>query len=242
MLFDLDDTLLDSGKLSEAAYGALFRMREAGLRLIAVTGRPASWAELIVRMWPLEAAIAENGALAYRAAKGRAELLDFAGPEARRTRVATLRDLVSRAFVRFPELTASDDVHGRVSDFTFDIGEHERVSEETIGVVRQFAHQAGARTTRSSVHLHYTFDRNDKATGVLRYLRESGEDPTDARRLFAFIGDSENDASCFAAFGITAGVSNLGGHFSIPPRYVTQKPRGEGFVEFASVLTQLRKS
>jgi len=43
LIFDLDDTLLDHGALTEAAYSALFRMREAGLRLIACTGRPAGW-------------------------------------------------------------------------------------------------------------------------------------------------------------------------------------------------------
>ena len=30
LLFDLDDTLLDHSQLSEAAYSALFRLREAG--------------------------------------------------------------------------------------------------------------------------------------------------------------------------------------------------------------------
>ena len=42
LLFDLDDTLLDHSKLSEAAYSSLFRLREAGFECYAVTGRPAS--------------------------------------------------------------------------------------------------------------------------------------------------------------------------------------------------------
>ena len=42
--FDLDDTLLDHGRLLEGTYSALFRLQEAGLLLYGVTGRPAGWA------------------------------------------------------------------------------------------------------------------------------------------------------------------------------------------------------
>jgi hypothetical protein len=64
VIFDLDDTVLDHGALTEAAYGALFRLRETGLALIACTGRPAGWGEVIQRQWPIDATIVENGAVA----------------------------------------------------------------------------------------------------------------------------------------------------------------------------------
>ena len=54
VIFDLDDTVLDHGALTEIAYGALFRLREAGLRLVACTGRPAGWGEVLARQ-PAEA-------------------------------------------------------------------------------------------------------------------------------------------------------------------------------------------
>ena len=59
--FDLDDTLLDHGRLLEATYSALFRLREAGLSLSGVTGRPAGWADVLTRVLPVEAIVAENG-------------------------------------------------------------------------------------------------------------------------------------------------------------------------------------
>ena len=65
LLFDLDDTLLDHSQLTEGAYSALFRLREAGFECYAVTGRPAGWAAVIVNQWPIQGAIAENGALAF---------------------------------------------------------------------------------------------------------------------------------------------------------------------------------
>src|SRR3954463_16375679 len=64
-LFDLDDTLLDHSRLSEAAYSALFRLREAGFECYAVTGRPAGWAAVLVNQWPIQGAVAENGALSF---------------------------------------------------------------------------------------------------------------------------------------------------------------------------------
>jgi len=67
LLFDLDDTLLDHSKLSEAAYSALFRLREAGFECYAVTGRPAGWAAVLVNQWPIQGAVAENGAIAFHA-------------------------------------------------------------------------------------------------------------------------------------------------------------------------------
>src|SRR5512135_3436658 len=78
--FDLDDTLLTEGRLEEDAYRALFRLREAGLELVAVTGRPLGWAEVLARQWPVRGVVAENGAVAcVRRDDGSVEIVDFAG-------------------------------------------------------------------------------------------------------------------------------------------------------------------
>lgn len=241
LFFDLDDTFLDEGRLSEAAFSLLFSLQASGLRLIALTGRPASWAEQIARMWPVEAAIAENGALSYKRVGAQVERLDTLDPETRGLHRVRLEALVALARAELSDLVPADDVNGRVSDYTFDIGEHEQATEDTIRAAQALAQRAGARTTRSSVHLHFTFDRSDKATGALAYLRSSGHDPTSALRRFAFIGDSQNDAPAFAAFQTTCGVQNLRGHFSIPPRYITQQKASAGFCAFGQRLIELRK-
>lgn len=242
LFFDLDDTVLDEGKLSEQAYGALFSLKNAGLRLVALTGRPAAWAEQIARMWPVEAAIAENGAIAFQRQGRKVCRLDTLPISVRARSCLRLKELVSEARMSFPELVPADDVGGRVSDYTFDIGEHEHASESVIQNARALAHARGARTTRSSVHLHFTFDRMDKATGALSYLKDKGEDTTSARRRFAFIGDSENDAPAFSAFRTSCGVRNLSGSFSLPPQYQTQGRASAGFCEFSHHLIRLRIS
>lgn len=240
LLFDLDDTFLDRGKLSEAAYSALFRLKDSGLRLIALTGRPASWGELAARLWPIDAAITENGALAFESDGTLVVRRDTATFEERKRRQSQLSALVQEARQRIPELVPANDVAGRVSDYTFDIGETQNASQGTIAAARELAQAHGARTTQSSVHLHYTFDCVDKATGALSYLQARGDDPSAALRRYAFIGDSDNDASCFAAFFVTVGVANCRGSFSLPPRFRTQAERGAGFAELAEHLVRLR--
>ena len=63
-----------------------------------------------------------------------------------------------------------------------------------------------------------------------------GVDPSAVLTRYAFIGDSENDASCFAAFRHSIGVQNLSGRPTVPPRFITTRERGAGFVEAASAL------
>ncbi|MEI9938158.1 MAG: HAD-IIB family hydrolase [Pseudomonadota bacterium] len=237
LLFDLDDTLLDHSRLSEAAYSALFRLREAGFECYAVTGRPAGWAAVIVNQWPIQGAVAENGAIAFFADPGGLKTLDpILAPERRRRQTA-LAALCVEIQNEFPELVPADDVTLRSTDFTFDIGEHQLVPKDRVAALRKFAEARGASTLASSVHVHVSFDHADKASGVVRLITALTDlDPSAILSRYAFIGDSENDASCFAAFRHSIGVRNLSGRPTIGPRFITTRERGAGFVEAAQAL------
>jgi 3-deoxy-D-manno-octulosonate 8-phosphate phosphatase KdsC-like HAD superfamily phosphatase len=92
------------------------------------------------------------------------------------------------------------------------------------------------------VHLHATFDYADKASGAVRLLgADTGLDATAVRHAFAYLGDSENDASCFAAFAVSIGVANLRGKATLRPRYITSQPMGRGVVEAAGVILEARR-
>ncbi|HEV8550595.1 MAG TPA: HAD-IIB family hydrolase [Polyangiaceae bacterium] len=240
LLFDLDDTLLDHGKLSEAAYGALFRLREAGLELYAVTGRPVAWVRLMARLFPLNGGVGENGG--GMVGPG-GQPLDAVTASERAERATRLGALVSELRAIYPELEPADDASERLTDFTFDIGEHRRVDAAIVAQATEFARARRATTHVSSVHLHVGFDAVDKASGVVRLLRTlHGLDATAALKRYAFIGDSENDAACFNAFRTTVGVANLRGRPTLAPRFMTQAPRGAGVAELARVLGALRAS
>ncbi len=236
-LFDLDDTLLDHSKLSEAAYSSLFRLREAGFELYAITGRPAGWAAVIVNQWPITGAVAENGGLAFFTNHAGLHTMDTVLPNERERRLQALSHLCAEIRHAFPDLVPADDTPLRRTDYTFDIGEHQHVPSERVAQVRRFAEERGASTLGSSVHLHVSFDRTDKASGALRLIRALHEvDSSAILTRYAFIGDSENDGSCFAAFRHSIGVSNLSGRPTLTPRYITTRERGAGFVEAAQAL------
>ena len=60
---DLDDTLTEGGRVVPEAFMALHRARQAGLRTVIITGRPAGWVDHLARMWPVDGVVGENGGL-----------------------------------------------------------------------------------------------------------------------------------------------------------------------------------
>lgn len=243
LIFDLDDTFLDHGELKAATYQALSDLRESGLRLVVATGRPAGWGEVLARMWPVHAVVTENGAIAHVNREGRVHCLDELSPDERARTRSSLEQIAGAVEREFPVLTRTNDARARISDITYDVGEYERVPRETVLRAVELARDLGARTTVSSVHLHITLDAHDKATGCLHVLwREFGIDTTRARMSFGFIGDSGNDAPCFAAFPASIAVSNLSGRPSVTPKFVTRGARGAGFVEAARRILETRGS
>ena len=47
--FDIDDTVTTDGRVTAEAYSAMWALKEAGFRVLAVTGRPAGWCDMIAR-------------------------------------------------------------------------------------------------------------------------------------------------------------------------------------------------
>ncbi|MGD0523533.1 MAG: hypothetical protein ABSE49_00240 [Polyangiaceae bacterium] len=244
LLFDLDDTFLSHGVLTRVAYDALWSLHDAKLKLVAVTGRPSGWGEVLARQWPVEGCVTENGAVhLVREGTGiaRRDAVDEATRRGRRVRLARL---VERVREVVPEARLTDDVDARRSDVTWDIGERMKLPPDRVRLVAQAIEAAGAHWLQSSVHLHATFDADDKASGAVRFLAQQlGEDPGAALTRYAFIGDSGNDASCFAAFRTTFGVANVRAavsRLSVPPRYVAPSPMGAGFAEVAAEILRRR--
>jgi acetylornithine/N-succinyldiaminopimelate aminotransferase len=240
LLFDLDDTILTHGLLHRGSYDALWRLHEAGLALVAVTGRPSGWGQVLARQWPISGCVTENGAIHFvrrGSAIARYDPCDEAEREARRARLSAL---VQRVREIVPEACLADDVDARISDVTWDVGERMTLPADCIRSIVTEIERAGARHSQSSVHLHATFDSDDKASGAVRFCaKELGIDPAAALVRFGFVGDSGNDASCFAAFRTTFGVANVRaslGRLSVPPRFVARSEGGEGFAEVASAI------
>src|SRR5436190_23975055 len=101
---DIDDTLTHEGVVVAEAYAALLRARDAGLRVVLVTGRPAGWAEVLASVWPIDAAIAENGGIAYLKRGRRVERVYFEADNDAARLAAVADDILGRfAFARRAE-------------------------------------------------------------------------------------------------------------------------------------------
>ncbi len=244
LLFDLDDTVLDHGVLTKGAYDALWALRDHGLPLLAVTGRPSGWGEIVARQWPVVGVVSENGAvLSWR--QGRRIERSLRGTQAtRQANRRRLEDIVVAVREAYPSLELADDNPARITDVTFDIGENASIPPEVVASVRKLIESMGARSIVSSVHLHASFEGDDKASGALRFLSERlSIDPSEARTFAAFVGDSENDAACFSAFRTTIGVANIAPYLpglSMPPKYLSAPSMGAGFAELAAALIARR--
>lgn len=240
--FDVDDTFTTHGVLSRDAYTALWSLHESGLRLVAATGRPHGWADVWARLWPIDYAVAENGACwVWREGGGTRTgyTVSDAEREQQRQTLARIREHVVAKVAR---AKVAQDQSMRATDLAFDIGETQRLSTEEVEAIRTIMLAHGARTMVSSVHVHAYFGEHDKGTGIrdahrARYARAL--DPS----TVLFLGDSPNDAGAFAAFSATVGVANIApslDRLPVAPRFITRHEAGAGFAEAVSCLLERR--
>jgi HAD superfamily hydrolase (TIGR01484 family) len=246
IFFDLDDTVLTHGALTREAYDVMWRARDAGLALVAITGRPCAWGEVIARQWPVAGVVVENGALAIVREGPGVRVVDPCDARVRAARAQMLTEVAQAVSLAAPELAFADDSWCRRTDVTWDIGEKDHPAEEIVARAIAAIEGVGAKMFRSSVHLHATFERTDKAQGAVRFARDILHvDESRALARFAFAGDSANDAACFAAFHLTFGVANVQRHLArlpVPPRWVANSEMGAGFAEIVNRIVQVRSA
>lgn len=246
VLTDIDDTLTSHGRLTAEVLGALERLRRAGLRLIAVTGRPTYWAQPLLRLCGFDAVIAENGASAFWLdTSGMQQTWFYADASARLAQRRTLDEFALRLSARFPMVPLADDAAQRVGDLAFDIGENvPALAAAQVDEVTGFIRANGFFAQASSIHAHASLVQFSKQAASAQVLQDVfGVDDAHARDTYAFIGDSGNDASMFAHYPHSIGVANVAPFLpKLPqaPAYVTQQAYGAGFVEAANFILEAR--
>jgi HAD superfamily hydrolase (TIGR01484 family) len=236
---DIDDTLTHDAAVTVEAYAAIVRARAAGMRIVLVTGRPAGWAEVLASLWPVDAAIAENGGIAYLKRDRRLEKMYFevTDPAEDARKLAAVADDVLRTF---PFARRSDDSGLRITDLAFDIGENQQLPRDQIDALTAHLRALGARTLVSSVHAHGFFHGADKAKMAARVANVLwGDSDAEVAANYAFVGDSPNDQAAFGFFERSIGVANVQRYADVlrpPPRFVTPSPYGRGFAEAIDAL------
>src|SRR5215469_13335357 len=125
VLMDIDDTLTREGKLLASSYTALWTLKEAGLRVIPVTGRPAGWCDLIARQWPVDGVVGENGAMYFRYLDGERRMLRVYArdPAARAADRARLDEIRAAVLAEVPGAAVAADQAYREADLAIDFCE-----------------------------------------------------------------------------------------------------------------------
>jgi HAD superfamily hydrolase (TIGR01484 family) len=236
---DLDDTLTENSQVSSETYRALCRLKEHGFWIAIVSGRPAGWADCLMRLWPLDAMIFENGAGLVTRQGPKLEVTSFAGPS-REDQHRFLEKQFSELKRTIPSLKLSQDQPYRLYDYAIDYAEEPPYlsPDEVKKVLDHLASVPTVTAKLSSIHINYWVGSHTKVTAV-RYLMTSPVCPFSPMEA-VFIGDSPNDEPLFEFFEHSVGVANVQtflGQMKSRPKYVTESAGGRGFQELADHLT-----
>ncbi|GGH61226.1 haloacid dehalogenase [Comamonas phosphati] len=243
VLTDIDDTLTTEGVVPGHVAAALARLKSAGLRIVPITGRPVGWSVPFAKAWPVDAIVAENGAVALR--RQADEALEKLYQQDGATRSANFRrmqQVLAEIEARVPGASRATDSAGRECDIAVDHSEFTRMPQADIDACVAIMKAAGMNATVSSIHINGWFGEHNKLEGarwIVKTLFDIDLDATLDR--WVYIGDSTNDQLMFEHLPHSVGVANI--ERFVPrlrhlPRYVTLAERGDGFVELAEHLLQ----
>ncbi|HEX2332856.1 MAG TPA: HAD-IIB family hydrolase [Burkholderiales bacterium] len=241
VLVDIDDTLTTDGRLTAQAYGALERLKGAGLRVVPVTGRPAGWCDHIARMWPVDAVVGENGAFYFFHSGERLQKRYLDDPQARAEKRARLEAVAARILAAVPGCALAADQAYRETDLAIDYCEDvPPLPLAAASRIAELMREAGLTAKVSSIHVNGWFGHYDKLAATRRLFSERfGLDLDAANAEVVFAGDSPNDSPMFAFFRNSVGVANVRRFESLladAPKYVTRAASGAGFAELADHL------
>jgi HAD superfamily hydrolase (TIGR01484 family) len=241
---DIDDTLTTDGAITPDALQALYQLKAAGLMVIPITGRPVGWSIPFASTWPVDAIVAENGAVAllHNPTTNQVSKIYQQDPATRTHNFEQMQRIAQRVLQEISGTVLAQDSPGRETDIAFDHSEFHHLSPQQIEQVLQLLKQEGMTATVSSIHINAWFGDHNKWHGAQWLLKElTGRDLKQELDQWAYVGDSTNDQVMFENFTHSVGVANIRRfehELKYLPNYVASKERGAGFAELAHALLQ----
>ena len=246
VLTDIDDTLTTDGVVPAAVVQALADLRTAGLHVVPITGRPMGWSEPFAQTWPVDAIVAENGAVALRRnGSGGLDRLYQQDPATRARNFARMQQVLSDIEATVPGAARATDSPGRETDIAIDHSEFTHLPQTQIDQCVALMRAAGMNATVSSIHIHAWFGAHNKLEGARWIVRTLFGRHLDAEMdRWVYVGDSTNDQVMFEHFPHSVGVANIARfvpQLAHLPRYITPSERGAGFVELVQAILSTPK-
>ena len=259
ILTDIDDTLTTDGAITPDALQALGALKASGLHVIPITGRPVGWSEPFAATWPVDAIVAENGAVALQRS---AEVFDQKSllpnhskreqlskiyqqnAATRAANYANMQQVLAQIEREVPGARRATDSPGRETDIAIDHSEFTHLPQDAIDHAVRIMRDAGMNATVSSIHINGWFGAHNKLEGARWIVRELFGRNLDAEiDRWVYVGDSTNDQVMFEHFPHSVGVANIARfvpQLTHRPRFVTQGERGAGFAEVARAVLAAR--
>jgi HAD superfamily hydrolase (TIGR01484 family) len=242
---DIDDTLTTEGEITADALQALGDLKAAGLRVVAITGRSVGWSIPFASAWPIDAIVAENGAVALLPrADGALDKRYQQDAATRATNFTRMQQALDRIEREIPGARRATDSSGRECDIAIDHSEFTQLSDAQIDRVVATMRDEGLHATVSSIHINGWYGEHNKLEGARWIVRELWGSDLDAEMdRWTYVGDSTNDQLMFQRFEHSIGVANIARfvpHLKNLPRYVTPSERGAGFSEVANAVLAVR--
>lgn len=241
LLTDIDDTITRDGDIAPEALTALTDLRASGLHLIPITGRPVGWSAPFALTWPVDAIVAENGAVALiRQPDGSLAKLYQQDDATRAANFARMQQVLVDIEATIPGARRATDSAGRECDIAIDHSEFTQMPQADIDSCVALMQAAGMNATVSSIHINGWYGTHNKLEGARWIVRELfGRDLDAEIDRWVYVGDSTNDQLMFERFPYSVGVANIARfvpQLTHLPRYVTQGERGAGFAEVARAI------
>ena len=241
---DIDDTLTTEGAITPDALQALQRLKTSGLPVVAITGRPMGWSVPFASTWPVDAIVAENGAVALVPQAGELKRLCLQDAATRARNLARMQAVAERVVREVPGAQLAQDSPGRETDIAIDHSEFTHLPRESIQRVVDILRGEGMSATVSSIHINGWYGDHDKQVGA-RWILQAlwNRDLDQELQRWVYVGDSTNDQRMFEVFDNSVGVANI--RRFLPelvhlPRFVTESERGAGFAEVVDALLAAR--
>ncbi len=243
---DIDDTLTTDGTITPDAFQALQDLKAAGLMVIPITGRPVGWSLPFASAWPVNALVAENGAVAllHDASKNQITKIYQQDLATRTHNFEQMQGIAQKVLKEIPGTVLAQDSAGRETDIAFDHSEFHKLTAQKIQQIVQLLQQEGMTATVSSIHINAWFGSHNKWHGAQWILKElTGRDLKQELEQWVYVGDSTNDQIMFEHFTHSVGVANIRRfekELKHLPEYITTHERGAGFSEVATTLLNSR--
>lgn len=247
VLADIDDTITTDGRLTADAYTALEKLKNAGIRVAPVTGRPAGWCDMVARFWPVDGVVGENGAFYYAYDKNAKKMIRKYHPALDQyidnpTRFDSIKARIKQ---EVPGAAISADQPFRMADLAVDFCEDvPALPTSDIALIKTIFEEEGAIAKVSSIHVNGWYGEYDKLAMSRTFLHDIlSLDADKDNNSIVFVGDSPNDAPMFSMFNHSCGVANvLDFKNTLPaePTWVASQNGGAGFVEIAEMVLSAR--